>query len=431
MSQLTDMDPFADDTASVLSDGGVPPSQEEVQPLETAATPHTAAEPAEPSVSTPSKARKTRTSTASSAADKGKGKPGDVPDTHPGPAALPGGQQRLETPLVPATQLRQAWGILQRDLRRVEDRLDTVDGQQNTVHDTLLELVTASHTIRDTVANHASIVAVVREHDDRLAIMSREMEDEEELRSRETTGFNQQNDTILGGLQDLTSKVSDLSGSLDTIRQDVHTLQAARATTFLPPAAPVAPAAPGAPAALAAPAAPALPQLPPAPAPYLPPAPQMGGSGALYRPSDVRNPRPYKKRAMAPPRLTPTAPAMPVAGPVPPMQVAPPHAFQPAPPPMPLPGRVTDHPAIVRFGRVQWSPIAVTLRQQIYAVGRAAWDAYPGLFPSITDVSLQHDEPEQAEITFPSYELARTFVDAWQRNRVSAGEWRRLQVHLL
>ncbi|KAI0704222.1 hypothetical protein C8T65DRAFT_654276 [Cerioporus squamosus] len=71
-----------------------------------------------------------------------------------------------------------------------------------------------------------------------------------------------------------------------------------------------------------------------------------------------------------------------------------------------LPGMASDHPAIVRFGRVRWAVQPAVLRQQIYACGCSAWDASPGLFPSITDITLQNDDHEFAELTFPSGSLA-------------------------
>ncbi|TFK80936.1 hypothetical protein K466DRAFT_604924 [Polyporus arcularius HHB13444] len=242
------------------------------------------------------------------------------------------------------------------------------------------------------------------------------------------TGIHQREEAIQDDLRGLDQRERSLEDELRTLRREIAEMHAA-----IVAARPAPGTAPGPTHAPTAPLAPAL-------AP--PPAPTFGqharGPTPTHTPSSTgpsrRDSRPYKRaRPMDPPALPPQpvgfTPAVPVAGPAVPL--AQPLPMQPAPPPLPLPGMLTDHPAIVRFGRVRWAVQPAILRQQVYTCGRAAWDAYPGLFPSITDLTLQPDDHEFAELTFPSGSLARSFVEAWQRHRGAAGEWRRLQVHLV
>ncbi|KAI0718625.1 hypothetical protein C8T65DRAFT_737264 [Cerioporus squamosus] len=84
-------------------------------------------------------------------------------------------------------------------------------------------------------------------------------------------------------------------------------------------------------------------------------------------------------------------------------------------------------PGVVRFGRVIWSPFPMQRRDQVFLMAHAAWRAVPGLFATVTDISVAEDR-EYVEIVFSAVEYARAFVASWQHHRHSMGEWAVLRV---
>ncbi len=384
----------------------------------------------EPGSSTTPQRRTTRPSSSMTPADKGKGKaPASGPPEAPSPSRVRVPLQRLESLSIVSDQAKQCIPALKRDIRTLADEVERDRTARTSeladIRETLQVLTETTTAIHSQVVSQ-SPTADVQELDERISLLARSVEENEELASREASGLHQREDAMQDELRELSRTVSTVHASLSALSNSLRDLQSSHAVpaprdsaTAMPP--------PDVGALL-----PSAPQ--PAPSRALFPAPThtmgAGPSSQMiprFRASDAGNPRPQKKiRPMRPPQVLGPGP---VAGPVLHLPQAAP--FHPPPPPMPLPGQPNDHPAIVRFGRVIWDTQSAVLRQQVYMAGRAAWDAFPGLFPSISDVTLQVDDREYAEITFPSLSLARTFVDAWQRNRASAGEWRRLQVHLL
>ena len=417
---------------------------------------------ADPPAPSPAR-RKTRATTTST--EKGKGKATAQPSPSSAAPSL-AGQTVLETSQLTRAPTRDFQLAASRDFLRIEqnraqDRQST-DTRLDNITSALVALTETTAEIHATrmqaSPQNTSDVAELRELFNRVA---RSVEDNDELAGREFNGVHQRIDSLCDDIRRLEQTVASLSEATTVLVRHLQLGQSGQYSlaelcrlvlSSLPPSALGAAPAVAAPfpvgvamPALAAPL-PAGAAMPTPPAPAAPPPmgqlyPPLQNDSAhstpeasRYRAADSRNNRPPKRaRALAPPSIPQPslgrAMPQPLAGTsVIPIQHS---AMQSAPPPMPLPGQLTDHPAVVRFGRVRWAVQSDSLRQQVYACGRVAWDAFPGLFPSITDFTLQPDDHEYAEMTFPSNSLARTFVDAWQRHRGSAGEWRRLQAHLV
>lgn len=60
------------------------------------------------------------------------------------------------------------------------------------------------------------------------------------------------------------------------------------------------------------------------------------------------------------------------------------------------------------------------LRREVKASGQAAWNAMPGVWDNVGDITRDTDDHSFALIHFPSPLLAKTFVDAWVSNKMTA-----------
>lgn len=72
-----------------------------------------------------------------------------------------------------------------------------------------------------------------------------------------------------------------------------------------------------------------------------------------------------------------------------------------------------------------------TMRQELLAIARAAWDVVPTLFDSVVRIVRDPAEYTYLFIHFPSLILAQTFVDAWVQTKHLASKHKRAQAHVL
>ncbi|RDX44986.1 DNase I-like protein [Lentinus brumalis] len=322
----------------------------------------------------------------------------------------------------------------------------TLDGLSVTVSNLTDSVQTLADATTEQVSRNDALPALVSAHTEaleelRAVITANSAGDEQHERETgiEFDHLHQRLDILSDSIQSVSQSVATVAATVTQMSREVQSLQAAqpaRAPAPAPqPSLPAPTILPQLPApAAAAPPAPVLPGVAPQPAPGFPhggaypnqrrptnTAPRYNS----YRGKRVRTAQP--STAGLPPPLPPPAVVNPV----------PHHALPPPPPqtvaqlpPLPAPSP-EDHPTIVRFGRMDFAYDAALRKQQLYAAARPAFDAYPVLFPSISDVALAVDDSHCVEITFPSHELALRFVDLWVANRHSAGVWKAMQAHLL
>lgn len=69
----------------------------------------------------------------------------------------------------------------------------------------------------------------------------------------------------------------------------------------------------------------------------------------------------------------------------------------------------------MRFGPLAWNTSPDTLRLEVRATARPAWETLPSVFESVA-VAIDAADAESALITFPTAVLARSFVAAWVNN---------------
>ncbi|KAH9895659.1 hypothetical protein C8Q73DRAFT_664780 [Cubamyces lactineus] len=81
------------------------------------------------------------------------------------------------------------------------------------------------------------------------------------------------------------------------------------------------------------------------------------------------------------------------------------------------PQQSTPVSPIVRFGSITWSAQPDSLKREVRASARGAWDALPGVFENIVPFALDARDQTYMLLRFASPYLAQAFVDAWVQHK--------------